>query len=150
MFTIYTDIEVITVFKYLRYKIHKTRRSYRKVCNKFFYKIFTTQVRLANYIFQLTSKLKILIKDNAIPIIIALIVIGIFSFSFYFEIINERASGFWDKDFWLDEIIPNVIADSIGIVVSTFIIASLFNYYQKRRELKVVYNFMGRSFEKLI
>ncbi|WP_140321971.1 hypothetical protein [Oceanobacillus rekensis] len=124
--------------------IKKIAGVYKKV------KIIKVSNRFLKRSISITKNIFNLIKENTIPIVISLIVIGIFFFSFYIEIANDRADSFLDKGFWLDEILPNVIADSIGVVVSTFIIAGLFNYFQKKRELKMMYSVLGSKFENLI
>lgn len=74
----------------------------------------------------------------------------IFILSFRLEITNGRAKGYLDIDFWLDNLIPNIIADMIGILLTTFIIAGLFSRNTKLNEQKELYNLIGSDFNDLM
>ncbi|WP_243550524.1 hypothetical protein [Priestia megaterium] len=77
-------------------------------------------------------------------------VIGIFYFSFKLEIHYNKAAGFSDLSFWLDNLIPNILADMIGIILTTFIIAGLISQGNKRAEEKRIYGILGLEFERLV
>ncbi|WP_248892785.1 hypothetical protein [Bacillus methanolicus] len=66
------------------------------------------------------------------------------------EIHYNRASGFIDPNFWLDNLLPNIIADMISIIFTSFVIAGLFTRHQKKIEEKRLYIILGRDFERLI
>lgn len=90
------------------------------------------------------------IYEAKADIIVILIVLIIFVGAFKLEIHYNRASGFLDRNFWLDNLLPNIIADMIGIIFTSFIIAGLFTRHQKKIEEKRLYGILGRDFERLI
>jgi hypothetical protein len=90
------------------------------------------------------------IYEAKADIIVILIVLIIFVGAFKLEIHYNRASGFLDRNFWLDNLLPNIIADMIGIIFTSFIIAGLITRHQKKIEEKRLYGILGRDFERLI
>ncbi|MGD6996475.1 hypothetical protein ACQCWD_07590 [Bacillus thuringiensis] len=90
------------------------------------------------------------IREYRVHIFVILVVLTIFIFAFNLEISNNKAKGFLDKSFWLDSLLPNIIADMIGIIFTSFIIAGLFARNNKRAEEKRIYGILGKDFKKLI
>ncbi|ENQ3081142.1 hypothetical protein [Bacillus multifaciens] len=90
------------------------------------------------------------IMEYKVHIFVILVVLAIFFYAFNLEISNNKAKGFFDKVFWLDSLLPNIIADMIGIIFTSFIIAGLFARNNKKAEEKRIYGILGKDFEKLI
>ncbi|HDR7316722.1 hypothetical protein [Bacillus toyonensis] len=88
--------------------------------------------------------------EYKVHIFVILVVLAIFLYAFNLEISNNKAKGFLDKSFWLDSLLPNIIADMIGIIFTSFIIAGLFARNNKRAEEKRIYGILGRDYQRLI
>ncbi|MFE0624895.1 hypothetical protein ACFW1J_26100 [Priestia aryabhattai] len=103
-----------------------------------------------NEVLNIREYLSKVIKDYWLYILIILGVIGIFYFSFKLEINHNKANGFLDLGFWLDNLIPNILADMIGIILTTFIITGLIAQGNKKAEEKRLYGVLGLEFERLV
>ncbi|PED28185.1 hypothetical protein CON34_02590 [Bacillus thuringiensis] len=90
------------------------------------------------------------ITEYKVHIFVILVVLAIFICAFSLEISNDKAKSFLDKSFWLDSLLPNIIADMIGIIFTSFIIAGLFAQNNKKTEEKRIYGILGKDLEKLI
>jgi hypothetical protein len=88
--------------------------------------------------------------ESKANIVVLLLLVIIFIVAFKLEIHNNKASGFLDSDFWLDNLLPNIIADIIGIVFTSFIIAGLFARHQRKSEDKRLYDIMGIDYDSLV
>lgn len=103
-----------------------------------------------NVIFLTLEKLIKFAERYWLHAIIIAAVSGIFWICFKLEINHNNANSFLDMNFWLDNLIPNIIADMIGIILTTFIIAGLFSRNTKRSQEGNLYRILGRDFEGLI
>ncbi|PQZ53133.1 hypothetical protein CQZ94_22340 [Bacillus sp. MYb209] len=90
------------------------------------------------------------IREYKVHMFVILVVLAIFICAFSLEISNNKANSFLDKSFWLDSLLPNIIADMIGIIFTSFIIAGLFSRNNKRAEEKRIYGILGKDYQKLI
>ncbi|MCR6778401.1 hypothetical protein [Bacillus thuringiensis] len=90
------------------------------------------------------------IKESKELILIIVLVTAVFLGAFYLEFTNGKATGFLDKEFWLDNLLPNIIADMIGIVFTSFIIAGLFARNNKKAEEARIKGILGWDFQRLI
>ncbi|MDF1964704.1 hypothetical protein P2R64_32395 [Priestia megaterium] len=90
------------------------------------------------------------IYEAKVSILVILLVIAIFIAAFKLEIHFKKVNGFLDRDFWLESLLPNIIADMIGIIFTSFIIAGLFARHQKKSEERKLHNIIGYDFRKLI
>jgi len=90
------------------------------------------------------------IYEDKVSILVILLVIAIFISAFKLEIHYQKANGFLDGDFWLESLLPNIIADMIGIIFTSFIIAGLFARQQKKSDEKKLYDILGHDYKILI
>lgn len=79
-----------------------------------------------------------------------LLVIGVFFGALWLEIINGKSNGFLDGEFWLNNLLPNIIADMIGIIFTSFIIAGLFARNNKKAEEARIYGVLGVDFRRVM
>lgn len=101
--------------------------------------------RLEDYInrklhFIIGVKLQILVL-----IMLVILFIGLFKL----EIIYKNASGLLDFNFWKDKLIPNIMSDMIGIVLTTFIITYFIQRQSKNKEMTNNYAVYGKELEYL-
>ncbi|MEB4859752.1 hypothetical protein [Priestia megaterium] len=89
-------------------------------------------------------------REYFLHTIIFIIVLLIFSSLFSLEIAHGKATGYFDINFWLDNLIPNILADMIGIILTTFIIAGLFSKNNQLNEQNKLYTLIGADFENLM
>ncbi len=94
----------------------------------------------------------ILIKNRLVeylwPIITILLIVSVFSILFWIVIEKGEANSFSDIEYWVENLLPNLIADMIGILFTTFIIAGLFSFYNSKRETKMLYSMLGKDYEQ--
>ena len=90
------------------------------------------------------------IYEAKVSILVILLVIAIFIVAFKLEIHSQNANGFFDGDFWLDSLLPNIIADMIGIILTSFVIAGLFARHQKKSDERKLHDILGYDFKRLI
>ncbi|PLT29828.1 hypothetical protein [Peribacillus deserti] len=108
---------------------------------------------LRKYARNLKRKLKLSLSffsDNIVNIIVLIIVIGIFVAAFEIQIASKNASSIVDSEFWINTMLPNIMADMIGIVFTSFFIAGLFTRNNKRSQLKIMHSVFGQQYNKLI
>ncbi|MDM5196646.1 hypothetical protein QUF79_00900 [Fictibacillus enclensis] len=90
------------------------------------------------------------IKEYYVYILVLTLLASIFYFAFIVEIAHKNAKGFLDSDFWIKNLLPNIIADVIGIILTSFVITGLYANHQKKKELKSMYSIFGVKFDRLI
>jgi len=112
--------------------------------------IFKMINKILIYLKEIIMHLFIKIKESKELILIIALVAAVFFGAFYLETTNGKATGFLDKDFWLDNLLPNIIADMIGIVFTSFILAGLFARNNKKAEEARIKGILGRDFHILI
>lgn len=125
--------------------------TYRGLIRFYYFMIHT--IKKVSYNLDKTLKIRkrlSKVMDYWLHILTILGVTGIFYFSFKLEIAHNKATSFHDLSYWLDNLVPNIIADMIGIILTTFIIAGLFSRNNKIAEEKRLYKIIGFEFEKLI